>query len=176
MLKTPSKRRYMIVCGVLLFGYWSCVNPFAPRLEESLTRNDLITNQLTPDEVFQNFSSAYLFRDSLLYANILDSSFVFEFYDPNEAETGAFKSWGRDTELRTTGRLFRAIDTSELTWLNIIFRDQKNNGDEVVYRNFRLTLIGNEISATIQGYGIFTFRKAVDGKWRIKRWVDESEL
>ncbi len=153
-----------------------CINPFAPRMDDSGQQNALITSQKSPDEVLQNFAYAYTFRDSLLYADLLDSGFVFEFFDPTIGESGAFESWGRDVELRTTGSLFRAFDAIELIWLNIIYQNTVSEKEEIQYRNFRLTLIGSDLSITLQGYAIFTFRLGTDGKWRIRRWVDETNL
>lgn len=166
------------ICTTIVLALWAtaCVNPFAPALDAESGQAGLITGQTTPDEVFQNFSYAYAFRDSLLYAGILDSAFIFEFFDPNRGESGAFESWGREVELRTTGRLFRAFEASELIWLNIIFRSTISEREETVYRNFRLTLIGSDLNITLQGYGIFTFVKNSDGKWRIRKWIDESNL
>ena len=162
---------------VLLGGVFAgCLNPFAPRVDKSSQQNALITSQKSPDEVLQNFVYAYTFRDSLLYADLLDSGFVFEFFDPTIGESGAFESWGRDVELRTTGGLFRAFDAIELMWLNVIYQNTISDKEEIQYRSFRLTLIGSDLSITLQGYAIFTFRLGADGKWRIKRWVDETHL
>ena len=61
----------------------NCFNPFAPKLVDSLKLDLLITEQETPEEVLQNFKYAYTFKDSSLYSNLLDSSFVFLYFDPN---------------------------------------------------------------------------------------------
>ena len=153
-----------------------CINPFAPKLDESTQQSNIITAQRTPEEVLQNFAYAYTFRDSLLYADLLDSNFVFEFFDPTMGESGVFESWGRDVELRTTGGLFRAFNAIELVWLNTVYQNAVSESEEVLYKNFRLTLVTSDINFALQGYAIFTFRLGVDGKWRIKRWVDESNL
>ncbi len=154
----------------------SCLNPFAPKLDKNSQQSNLITSQSTPEEVLQNFAYAYTFRDSLLYADLLDSSFVFEFFDPTIGESGAFQSWGRDIELRTTGGLFRAFTAIELIWLNTVYQNSVSPSEEVLYKNFRLTLVTSDLNIALQGYAIFTFQLNPDGKWRIKRWVDESNL
>ena len=87
-----------------------CLNPFAPKLHEGEESELIITDQKTPEEVLQNFQYAYTFKDSLLYSDLLDSSFVFVFFDPNQGTSGMFVSWGRDVDLQTTGRLFRNFD------------------------------------------------------------------
>ena len=166
----------VFTCVLVVLVQWACVNPFAPRLETNSLQNSIITEQKTPEEVLQNFAYAYTFRDSLLYADLLDSSFVFEYFDPTIGESGAFASWGRDIELRATGGLFRAFDGIELVWLNTIYQNSLNEREEIVYKNFRLTLIASDMNVMLQGYAIFTFRLNADGKWRIKRWVDESNL
>ena len=167
-------RFFMLVFAAGL--HLSCINPFAPKLDEQPGENNLITLQKSPEEVLQNFRYAYTFRDSLLYADLLDSSFTFEYFDASIGESGAFQSWGRDIDLRTTGGLFRAFDGIELIWLNTIYQASISDVEEMLYRNFRLTLVGSELNVTLQGYAIFTFRLNDDGKWRIKRWVDESNL
>ena len=174
-IQAPDLKR-VVGCLFLLAALWGCVNPFAPRLDLDNRQNTIITQQKTPEEVLQNFAYAYTFRDSLLYADLLDSSFIFEYFDPTIGESGAFESWGRDIELRTTGGLFRAFDGIELVWLNTIYQSSVNEREEIVYKNFRLTLIASDMNVILQGYAIFTFRLNADGKWRIKRWVDESSL
>jgi hypothetical protein len=174
--RTTSAPQIRIFLSGLLLLFFSCFNPFAPKLENEPGQDNFITAQSTPEELFQNFSYAYTFRDSVLYADLLDSAFTFEFFDPNFGESGAFESWGRDVEMQTTNGLFRTFDASELTWLGTIYTETISEHQEIIYRNFRLTLVGNSLNFSVQGYGIFTFRKNDDGKWRILRWVDESNL
>ncbi len=169
--------RTLVFASTVFVFVVACVNPFAPKLDTENVGGGLITAQKSPEEVFQNFQYAYTFRDSLLYADVIDSAFTFEYFDPNLGSSGGFSSWGRDVEIRTTGRLMRAFDAIELTWLNIIYQDSSRaESERVIYRNFKLTFVGSELNASIQGYGIFTFRKGSDDKWRIRRWVDESSL
>jgi len=165
---------FMLILGAGL--HLSCINPFAPKLDDQPGDNNLITLQKSPEEVLQNFRYAYTFRDSLLYADLLDSSFTFEYFDASIGESGAFQSWGRDVDLRTTGGLFRAFEGIELIWLNTIYQSAISDVEEMLYRNFRLTLVSSELNVTLQGYAIFTFHLNADGKWRIIRWVDESNL
>jgi len=157
-----------------------CFNPFAPKLEDP-TRNDLIiTGQLTPEEVLQNFQYAYVFRDSVLYAELLDSSFVFVYFDPNQEPSGQFVSWGRDVDLRTTGRLFRNFNSIDLVWNSTILdTSYAINGEfrAETYRTFNLSLVKTEEILNITGIAIFNFKKNdYDNKWRITLWKDESDL
>ena len=97
---------------ILMSGCW---NPFAPT-EGSLEGGVALTltEQRSPEDVLQNFRYAYIYRDSLVYSELFDTSFTFIYYDPDIGGTGGYNYWGRDTELRTTGRLFRAFDNFTL--------------------------------------------------------------
>ena len=175
-----------------LYGL-ACFNPFAPSLDKTPDLSNIITEQRNPDEVLQNFRYAYTFKDSLLYRDILDESFVFEYFDPNLTPSGGFRTWGRDVDLRTTGRLFRNFDVLDLEWLTLIFShrdtvcsepDETGCPDEKIvfieeqqFRRFRLNLLGSEFNFIITGTAIFTFKQsALGSKWRIVGWKDESDL
>ncbi len=167
---------FIIVLSLIV----SCFNPFAPKLEK-LGRSDLIiTGQATPQEVLQNFQYAYVFKDSILYAELLDSSFVFIYFDPNQEPSGRFVSWGRDVDLRTTGRLFHNFNIIDLIWNStIVDTIYFVNGDSLAetYRSFNLSLAKTEETLNITGIAIFNFKKCdYDKKWRITLWKDESDL
>jgi len=154
-----------------------CVNPFAPKLDRLSTRSELIiTEQKTPEEVLQNFRYAYIFKDSLLYSDLLDSAFIFVYFDPNQGTSGQFISWGRDVDLRTTGRLFRVFDVIDLIWNATVFEDLGETNAKVS-KSFNLALISGQTELRVSGNAVFYFRKSVaDGKWRIIKWKDESNL
>ncbi len=160
---------------------WSCLNPFAPALDDGSLTADLITAQLTPEEVLTNFKYAYNFRDSLLYAGVLDDEFVFQYFDPEQGASGIFVSWTRETDLRTTGRLFRTFDSINLEWLNT-FNSRLDTGDDgeilaSLSKSFQLSLAGNNFSFSVSGFATFTMRQnKSDSKWRIVQWVDKSDL
>lgn len=166
--------RHLLVFS--LGGLLACVNPFSPKLADSTAQDQFITEQQSPEEVLQNFRYAYNFRDSLLYADLLDSAFSFRFFNPDLGESGALDGWERENELRITSRMFRSFDSIELIWLNTIFQNKISESEEIHYKNFRLTLVGSAMNITLSGYAIFTFQRNADGKWRIKRWQDESSL
>jgi hypothetical protein len=120
----------------------SCLNPFAPALDKGNLAEGLITDQSTPDEVLTNFKYAYIFRDSLLYADLLDSAFVFQYFDPDQGASGIFVSWTRETDLQATGRLLRTFDAINLEWLNTInpdtLRDDMKNIESISFsKSFR---------------------------------------
>ncbi len=161
--------------------FWlGCVNPFAPALDNGELAGELITEQKTPEEVLTNFRYAYTFKDSLLYADVLDSAFVFQYFDPDQGPSGLFVSWTRDTDLRTTGGLFRTFDIINLEWLNADDNPPdslREDQDQIVAKSFRLDLSGADFSFTASGFAIFTFRRNPnDGKWRLVRWVDQSQI
>ncbi len=159
-----------IVVLLLLFLV-GCWNPFAPTEGQldgvvSLT----LTEQRTPDEVLQNFRYAYIYRDSLVYSGLFDTSFIFLYYDPDIGGTGGYNYWGLDTELRTTGRLFRTFDNFTLVWNATIAEDTSQNGIISLTKTFDLSIGGEHIS----GNAVFDFIGDSTETWRITRWQDES--
>jgi len=170
------KKYFYIIVTILFTGYLGCINPFAPKLIRSLESSDLIiTPQRTPQEVLQNFKVAYTFRDSLLYSDLLDTAFLFIYYDFYEGTSGQYVSWGRDVDLMTTGRLFRHFDVIELVWNETLYESETEENGELG-KSFNLTLIGQEGDFKLSGRAIFSFRKCPDEKWRITRWKDESDM
>ncbi len=171
----PAKLLLALMLFAAFVFCYSCLNPFAPKLHEGQEGELIITEQKTPEEVLQNFQYAYIFKDSLLYANLLDSSFVFVFFDPNQGTSGMFVSWGRDVDLQTTGRLFRNFDVIDLHWNSTIYSFEEENTAELS-KSFYLNLSGAFADFRISGNAIFYFRKSpYDEKWRITRWKDETE-
>jgi hypothetical protein len=172
--------------SVLLLAMCLCsCNPFAPELEETSTLDNVITDQQSPKEVLQNFKYAYTFKDSLLYSELLAKSFVFEFFDPNQEPVGGFKTWGRDVDLRATGRMFREFEVIELVWLDTLSSNTQtipqNTGEprviELRRMRFNLNLLGSDFNYILNGTAAFSFEQdAEDAKWRIIRWRDDSDL
>jgi hypothetical protein len=169
--------RWVAICGIC-GALGGCVNPFAPALDNSARNLDIITQQKTPEEVLQNFKYAYAFRDSLLYADLLDSSFVFEYFDPNLGSSGEFVSWTREVDLYTTGRLLRAFDVIGLVWADSsVSYSVIENDQALLYRDFNLKLSNFDFSYSLIGYAVLSMRRHPgDGKWRIIHWRDESQL
>ena len=162
----------IVLLCVFILG---CVNPFAPRLTTSLETEDyIVTPQQTPGEALQNFKVAYTFRDSLLYSNLLDTAFLFVYFDPAAETSGSFVSWGREVDLVTTGRLFRHFHVIDLVWNTTLHERQAEDTGEIG-RGFNLTLVGEGGDYKLSGVALFSFRKCNDGKWRITRWKDESD-
>jgi len=174
LFRYAVRARLMVVCATLSFS--GCLNPFAPALDKNIDLSAVITEQKTPEEVLQNFQYAYTFKDSLLYSDVLDESFVFEYFDPDLEPSGGFVTWGRDVDLATTGGLFRQFDVIDLVWLNTLFSDREGDLEKRFIR-FNLSLFGADFNFILTGTAIFTFKKdETDEKWRIVRWKDESDF
>ncbi len=174
---SPALRVSGFLAGLLLgLVLWGCLNPFAPRQKILGQAQLLVTQQKTPEEVLQNFRYAYVFKDSLLYSGLLDSNFIFVYFDPSLGTSGQFVSWGRDLDLKTTGRLFRRFDIIDLVWNSTIYESVQEETAELS-KSFDLTLMTSQENIRITGNAVFSFRKSpYDHKWRIIRWKDESNL
>jgi hypothetical protein len=145
-------------------------------LDNSDNNSIILTEQETPEQVLQNFVYAYNFKDSLVYADILDSSFVFIYFDPNIGNSGRFVTWHRDVDLKTTGRLFRNFDTITVIWNSTLYEIIDENTAELT-KTLNLNLFGKSGDFSLTGIAIFNFRKdPYDKKWRITSWRDESQM
>jgi hypothetical protein len=174
------RKKWRIAAVLMVLSVTNCFNPFAPRLDQSGNQGIVITDQRSPDEVLQNFLYAYTFKDSLVYADILDSSFVFVYFDPNLGGSGRFVSWGRDVDLKTTGQLFRNSETITLTWNSTIYQDTTFVDSEIagieLSKTLQLYLYGKFGEYSFSGSAIFDFKICDDKKWRLTRWKDESSM
>jgi len=156
----------------------SC-NPFAPALTDAESNNGRITQQKTPRDVLTNFRYAYVFKDSLVYSDVLDSSF--QFISKNYGTSPPTNiNWGRDVDIRTTTRLFRHFDVLELDWGSNLLKDADiMEGDTLLSEmkiTFQLTLDGGREIPTIKGEALFNFIKKSRGIWKITRWEDLSSF
>ncbi len=162
----------VVIPGMLLviLALSSCTNPFAPALaDEDQPHSHLITQQKTPEEVLQNFQYAYTFKDSLVYAEILDSTFIFRsmnynVYPPTPIE------WGRDVELRTTARMFRYFSTLDVVWNTILPLDTTRENPEYKI-TYTLTLDGGRTIPPLNGEVLFKFILR-NKKYYISLWED----
>ncbi len=160
-----------LTASLLLLVVTACWNPFAPtegRLEG--VADLILTEQRNPEEVLQNFRYAYIYRDSLVYSDLFDTSFIFLYFDPDIGGAGGYNYWGLDTELRTTGRLFRTFDNFTLVWNATIAEDTSQNGVISLTKTFDLSVEGKLIS----GNAVFDFIADSTETWHITRWQDES--
>jgi len=171
----PAKSFFMNLCLIILIG---CSNPFAPELTEGDPNAGLIiTDQRTPQEVLTNFSFAYNFKDSVVYSDLLDSSFIFISKNYNTDPVTDIK-WGRDVDIRTTNRMFRFFQRLDLVWgrsINQSYLDEDSLLFELT-TNFQLTIDGGKEYPTITGTALFYFIKKQSGAWKITRWEDRSNI
>ncbi len=148
------------------------MNPFAPRVADSDRGSSLMGDQRTLEGVFQNFRTAYVLKDTVLYGQLLDSAFTFSY---RNYERGVDVSWGRQEDLRATAGLFRAAQHIELTWHEVA----ASYGDSLrhdISRGFALTISFSPVDV-VHIYGRATFRlqrARPQDPWRIVQWRDES--
>jgi hypothetical protein len=151
-------------------------NPFAPSLEEGDPFGDLVGDPTTVSGFFTNFQNAYELRDLSLYEPLLDSSFIFIYYD---FDAQVEREWGFSQELESTRRLFQNASLVRLSWNQTLSQDTLTNERLVrVVRSFNLTL-SLEGGDAFRGDGNVNFllaRPDSSAPWQLRRWRDESEL
>lgn len=104
----------LCLCAVLLLLQGSCENPFAPPLGDATS---LWTDQSTVGGLLENFRSAYIHRDSLRYAECLACpDYQFNYFN---TELGEYEMMPRETDLVSTGRLFRHYSEVDLRWVGL---------------------------------------------------------
>ena len=188
-MKTPLIKyaSFVFILSLVVLNL-SCKNMFAPTLGDLDGGNSIYRlDQASPADVLHNFKYSYIYRDSLMYSNLIDSEFVFVYYQPSdESGTGHYDSWMRSVELRTTGRFLSAFNYIDLIWQTTLDSAYYElDGEEIVTerdtlfasaniadfsKSYQLTL-GDY--TTLVGDADFRFRKGTDGKWRILRWEDK---
>ena len=123
-----------------------------------------------------HFRFAYTFKDSLLYSDLLDSSFLF--ISKNYATSPPTEYiWGKDIDIKTTIGMFRHFNILELTWgyiPNPNYNEDSTRSDLRV--TFQLILDGGRQFPAITGEALYNFNKHSDKKWRITRWEDLSSF
>jgi hypothetical protein len=158
----------------------SCKNPFAPSLaDENASHSHLLTQCKTPEEVLTNFRYAYTYKDSLIYSEVLDSTFLFKSIDYNYYPPRPIE-WGRDTELRTLGGMFRWFKTLDVVWNTLSSADTVSppptspdfTGYIVEhYITFTLTLDGGGSYPPLNGEVLFQFIQRGQ-RYYISFWED----
>jgi len=164
-------RNYWFIPMAIITFICCCLNPFAPKLGNIDSDSELVlTEQKTPEDVLQNFKYAYMFKDSIVYRDLLDDSFVFIYRDYTEDK---FISWGKETDIKTTNGIFSNFDIIKLTWNSTNYISYSNDSTEAeVSKGFVLNL---DSDIMIIGNALFILRK--DNKqhiWFITRWIDKS--
>ncbi len=154
------------------FSFISCVNPFAPKLDNSIgTEGSLISDLNSVEGVFQNLQYAYTFKDTTIYGGLLDKDFTFSYRDYDKEVDVA---WGREDEMRITNSLFNNSERLDLVWNNIV----AITGDSTnIVRSFNLTITFNPTDIVfIDGKVNLQLKKTDKNKWKILTWIDESNF
>ncbi len=163
-------RSLILLALVLLSALNGCVNPFAPGLDTSPAQATCDPKSI--DGIFRCFQSAYTFRDTTLYGQLLDDNFTFVY---RNYDLGVDVSWGREEDMRATYGLFQNAQKLDLIWNNVVSTTSDSTRVTVV-RGFNLTLVFNPSDIErVDGYANLTFeRSRVTDPWKIVRWRDES--
>lgn len=149
-----------------------CTNPFAPKLANVENQNNILGDQTLVDGVFKNFRYSYIFKDTLVYGNLLADDFRFTF---RNYEKGVDESWGRQDDMITTSRLFLATQNIDLAWNDVVIEI----GDSLtkdISRGFNLSIVFSPTDAVnINGrVNLRISRSATKDIWKIIQWRDES--
>jgi hypothetical protein len=170
-LRVSCIKRLALYCLIMISAY-SCVNPFAPGVDENIGKNNsIISDQKTIDGIFQNLQYAYSFKDTLIYGQVLDKNFSFSFRD---YDRGVDVSWGRDDEMRVTYGLFQNTQRLDLVWNNIVSITADSTG---IVRSFNLTITFDPTDIVyVEGRVNLTLIKDSNKMWKLLRWIDESNF
>lgn len=156
--------------------FMAACNPFAPSLEEGDPFADLLGDPSTIDGFFTNFRNAYELRDLSVYEPLIDSTFIFIYYD---FDAQVEREWGFAQELESTRRLFENASLINLRWNQIISQTFFDDGLSArVVRPFNLT-IALEGGEAFRGDGNVNFllsREDTTAAWKLMQWRDESEF
>ena len=166
-------KKILLILSFVLLG--SCTNPFAPAYDEDYDDSRPPISDLTTIEgVFQNFQYAYTFKDTLIYGELIEDDFVFSYRD---YEQGYDVSWGRDDEMRSTNGLFINSDRLDLIWNNIVLSTVDSLNANIV-RSFNLNITFNPTDVVrVDGRVNLSLKQNPETKkWRITRWLDESNF
>lgn len=169
-----SRKLRLIYCfGIIsICVLFSCTNPFAPGKKDNDTAVTLLGDQTTIEGVFQNFRYAYMFKDTLVYGNLLANDFIFIY---RNYEKGVDYSWGRAEDMLTTSGLFNTAQSLELVWNDAI----TPIGDSLlidISRGFNLTIYfrADDIVKLYGRANLRLTRNHTSEIWKITQWRDES--
>jgi len=163
-------RSFLIILSILAVGgtaFLGCQNPFAPKLGE--TGGSQVPDASTIGGMLELFKYAYNTKDSLNYSQVLDSSFVFEYYDN---VNDRYDQWYRTTDLHATAGLFQNYEVVNLNWYNLPAEDwnfETEDSLKQILVNFNLTLD----NTVIYGFARLDCYKKPGSKFKIVAWKDD---
>lgn len=164
-----------MIIATLITLLYGCKNPFAPALDKSTDNSSsTITDQKTIEGVFQNFRYAYTFKDTIIYGQLISDDYAFTYHDYDK---GFDVSWGRDDEMKTTYGLFQNSQRLDLIWNNIVLSTEDTLTANII-RGFNLTITFDPTDVVrLDGRVNMSLRRSTpDSKWKITRWIDESNF
>ena len=152
--------------------FYSCTNPFAPKLDTALGENgSIISPQKTIAGLFQNFQYSYTFQDTTIYGGLLNSNYSFIYRD---YDLSVDVSWGRDDDMRVTDGLFQNSQRLDLIWNNIVSMTEDSTN---IIRSFNLMITFNPTDIIqVDGRVNLDLEKNDKGVWKIVNWIDESNF
>lgn len=161
--------------SILIFAlglFYSCTNPFAPKLDTALGDNgSIISSQKTIAGLFQNFQYSYTFQDTTIYGGLLNSNYSFIYRD---YDLSVDVSWGRDDDMRVTDGLFQNSQRLDLIWNNIVSMTEDSTN---IIRSFNLMITFNPTDIIqVDGRVNLDLEKNDKGVWKIVNWIDESNF
>ncbi len=166
--------RELLITIILIFfiSITSCNNPFAPGLAKDGSGQSILGDQTTIEGVFQNFRYSYIFKDTVVYGNLLhdDFNFVYRDYD-----RGIDVSWGRDEDMISTYGLFQGTQNLDLIWNDIVLEIGDSTLKDIS-RSFNLTVMFSASDVIrVQGRASFRLKRNSGADiWKIIQWRDES--
>ncbi len=159
-----------LLCG---FVSLSCVNPFAPHLNNSLGIQ--ICDDLSQiDNIFCAFRNAYSFKDTTLYGSLLASNFIFIYTDYEQLID---KSWGRQDEMKLTHAMFQSVQSLSLVW-NSELSFTVSDTSQSIERGYDLTVTFSPTDIIeVNGVAEFLLVRARAGdSWKLLQWQDKSNF
>lgn len=142
-------------------------NPFAPEhtnFEDSIVGSD----RTTIAGLMESFEFAYTFKDSFLYEELLDSSFVFKYND-----NGVYVTWNRDEDITITKRMFRSLNDINLEF-NSFFPEPDSLVNDITYiASFTLMIRSGNNEDIFTGHAKYSYKREDNfSNWTIYRWED----
>ncbi|MFA6571647.1 MAG: hypothetical protein WCT77_10480 [Bacteroidota bacterium] len=161
-----------LLFSLVLFLLISCDNPFAPKLASGGSKNAILGDQTTIEGVFENFRYSYIFKDTVVYGNLMSDNFTFIY---RNYDKGIDESFSREEDMITTYGLFKAAQSLDLLWNEVIISVGDSLANDIS-RGFNLTIVFNPSDVVrIQGrVNLRLERKRPVDVWKIVRWRDES--
>lgn len=163
----------IITLIVILLSAISCTNPFAPKLSDQ-GGSEMLGDQRTVEGLFANFRYAYIFKDTVVYGNLLADDFTFSYMN---YEKGSENTWGREDDMLTTSRLFSAALSLDLFW-NEVITSAGDTSEQSISRGFILsiTFSPTDIARVYGRVNLQIRRPNTTSVWKIVYWRDESNF